>query len=268
MMKVAMKVKSNPSKLQRVGFILRITSILALAAGVPLSAQVVIEGGPGTVQISDKDGQPENTNSVPSISRPITSAVPAVAGGTLGDGEKVLSVEANALEGTSVNLPAMKENVKVAPSGPVAAVSVVPVKVTQRNPTTVKRLAELKRELEIQDAGNRAAVAVTTEGLFKEDTEVIDDLSISRLQTIAEYLRLSEEDQVDVTYHFDASEESKESAWGRSLSIVNWMETKGQVTRNIFRLNDPVQAARTPVRTNPQNPGDTEVVAWIEFSMK
>src|SRR5690606_22934421 len=107
---------------------------------------------------------------------------------------------------TTVNLPAMKPNVKVAPTGPLAAVSTVPVKVTQRNPSTVKRLSELKRELEIQDTGNRAAVAITTKGLFKDDTDVIDELSVTRLHTIAEYLRLSEEDQVDVTYHFVESE--------------------------------------------------------------
>ena len=266
-MKGAMKAHTHPFPSRWVGFVLGCSSTIALAVTLPLSAQVIIEGGPGTVQISDKDGQPETSNSASSITSPITSTVP-VAGGSAGASGNPLSVETTTLDGASVSLPAMKENVRTTPKGPLAAVSNVPVKVTQRNPSTVKRLAELKRELEIQDVGNRAAVAVTTRGLFKNDTEMIDELSVTRLHTIAEYLRLSEEDQVEVTYHFVESEENRDMAWSRSLSVVNWMETKGQVAKEIFRLNDPVAAVPTPVRTNPQNPRDTEIVGWIELSMK
>lgn len=261
-----MKAKPNQSNPQLIGFLTRGIPTAIIAAAMPLSAQVVIEGGPGTVQVSDNDGQPETVNSTPEINTPITRTVPTT--GPAPDGNTAITVQPNGLEDTAVAVPVMRENRIVAPTGPVAAVTRVPDPVTQTNPTTVKRLAELRRLLAIQDNGSQAAVAVTTKGLFKDETNTIDELSEARLKQIAEYLRLSEEDQVDVTYHYVAREENKDTAWERSLAIVDWMSTKGQISKDSFRLIDPVAAVATPDRTNPQNPEDTETVGWIELSMR
>src|SRR6056297_3230576 len=106
---ITMNTTLNQSNTALAGIPLKGILAAFVAAALPLYAQVVIEGGPGTVQVSDRDGQSEAVDSAPEISPPITKTVPTTGAATAGiDGNKRRTVEANALEGTTVNVPVMK----------------------------------------------------------------------------------------------------------------------------------------------------------------
>ncbi len=254
-----------------------------LAAALPLSAQLVIEAGPGAVQLSDRDGEVEV---IPAPGVTSIEPLQAVPGGPVTEIDETITVQPNQLESTTVNVP-----VEVEPRDPIADVKPLPnpVVVTEPSATVVAseptgvpvpsaeieigpevaaRMAELSRELSIQNTASGATLAMTTEGLYTKGTSAIDPLLESQLSLIAEYIRLSENEMVEVTYHYLPDEVPELLAWQRSLAFVNWMKTKGLTVNQVYTIADPeAVVVETPVKTNPISVNDTELVGRIVLSM-
>lgn len=285
-----MKTQPHQSNSKLASTLAKGIPVAILAAALPLSAQLVIEAGPDAVQISSRDGEVEVVSTPTS---PTPGALQAKPGGPVTEIDDSITVRPNQLESTTVNVPTKAE-----PRTPIADVEPTPnpvvttpdpVVVTDPTDTVVvseptgeavptaevvvgpevaERKAELARELSIQDTATGATLGMTTEGLYTEGTSAFDPLLESQLSMIAEYIRLSQNDMVEVTYHYVPDRVSEELAWQRSLAFVNWMKTKGLTVEQVYSISDPeAVVVETPDPTNPIAVDDTELVGRLVISM-
>lgn len=278
-----MKTQLQETHSKLLGSVYATVIAAALLIHLPSSAQLVIEAGPNAVQISDQDGQVEVVRT-PVINS--TEPLQAVPGGPVTEIDETITVQPNQLESTTVNVP-----VEVEPRDPIANVKPIPNRTVVTEPSTTvvaaepsgipvpaaevvvtpeiaARMAEIARELSIQNTAAGASLAMTTEGLFTEGTSAIDPLLEPQLSLIAEYIRLSENNMVEVTYHYLPDEAPEFLAWQRSLAFVNWMKTKGLTVNQVYTIADPeAVVVETPVKTNPVSVNDTELVGRLVLSM-
>lgn len=255
-----------------------------LAASLPLSAQLVIQAGPDAVQFADQDGE---VGVVTTPTAPGVGSLQAKPRGPVTDIDGSITVQPNQLEETTVNVPTATD-----PRTPIADVEpnpnpivtpepqetivvsepngeTVPTAEVQIGPEVAARMAEIARELSIQTTATGATLGMTTEGLFTEGTSTVDPLLESQLSMIAEYIRLSENSMVEVTYHYLPDSVPEQLAWQRSLSLVNWLKTKGLTVEQVYSIADPeAVVVETPDLTSPISVEDTELVGRVVLSMK
>lgn len=228
-------------------------SLLALPL---LQAQVVIEGGPGVVQISDQDGRPEPV--VPGGARAVVPAppdpVPPVE--RFQDRSRVRSVEMQPVPDSPVTVLVPTEPVaNEVRTSPVAAVPAVP----EVDVDVARRKAELVRALGLNDSGTGAAAAFFSDGFFDENTAIVSSAAAESLALLAEFIRLSPHQRIAVNYEYAPSLHNEELAWQRSLGVVEWLKTRGGLAASNFVVLDPVIVTE-PTPTTAEDDGDLAVL--------
>ncbi|NLT69684.1 MAG: hypothetical protein GXX91_03190 [Verrucomicrobiaceae bacterium] len=234
----------------------RIVLFFALVFSLPGMAaaqSVVIEGGPDTIQISDRDGKPEPVT-------PGETAPPQQTGPPLVR-PPIRPVDA---------IPAPTANRVVGPAGipktPATARDVV------EPPRTLavgeaKRLAELKRELGILDTGTSAALSLDVGNVFRAGTTTVDRIAEEKLTLIAEYIQLALAREIQLTYHFAPNLHDKDLAWSRSVAMVKWMTEKGGMAESSFTILNP-EVVTEPAPTAVPDDGERAAMQnRIEFTI-
>jgi len=230
--------------------------------GLANAQSVVIEGGPDSVQISDRDGKPEaitpqratGPNAVtrdgqniprgpeqpriPAANRPLT---PAPATG------RVMGPAGPA--GTPVTIPEL-----AAPPRSLAAGEAM-------------RISELKRELGILDTGTNAAFSLNTENVFSKGAATVDPIAEGKLSLIAEYMQLALAREIRLTYHFSPSLHDKDLAWARSVAMIKWMTEKGGLAESSFTIQNPSVVTEAAPTTVPDDGNLTALQNRIEFNV-
>lgn len=209
--------------------------------GTVIGQRVVIEGGPDTVQISDRDGKPE----------PITPA--RVTGPNAVTANEQTIPDGLLPTGTPpTDRPLSPRPAPGAVMGP-AGVAVVPATATPPRTLAVseaKRIGELKRELNIHDTGTSAALSLDMENVFVAGAATIDPIAADRLALIAEYLVLALAQEINLTYHFAPNLHDKDLAWARSVAMIKWMTERGGLAESTFTIRNPeVVTAPAPAAT-------------------
>ncbi len=238
------------------------------AAGVMLAltashAQVVIEGGPGVIQISDRDGKPEPVvpGGVPQ-GAPIPFD-PNVPGGGTPDAAapRAVTMRPDPQSPVTVRVaakPAPPVKPAVEPGSVVAAVPTVDV-------DAAKRKSEIIRDLGIADSGTSAKVAILTQNLYEKDSALITTVANPQLALLAEFIRLSPHREILVTYQYSPTLHAEGLAWDRSVSLVEWMKGKGQLASSTFTVNEPTHLVETPNATPPVDPATTPPYGKVEL---
>lgn len=229
-----------------------------------LPAQVVIEGGPGVIQISDRDGEPEPV---------VPGGVPGGAPVPLEPGlptailvdptpPSAIEIETEADPSVTVRVPVERPvpPARVREIAPAAAVidpaeSADPA-VSAVDVAKAKRKAELVRALGIADSGTGATIAIDTENLYEEDTALVDPVAKQTLLDLAEFIRLSRHEGVTVTYQYSPSLHGEELAWKRSVSLIEWMKVSGALSETKFTIEEPVRVVES-VPTPATGDGET-----------
>jgi hypothetical protein len=208
--------------------------LFSVAMLFPLSAllaqSVVIEGGPDTIQISDRDGKPEPIDPT-RVTGPdaVTADEPANPGGLR---PPVTPVTDRPLSPRPAPGPVMGpagSTVVPAPASPPRTLAV----------SEAKRLAELKRELNIHDTGTNAALSLGMENVFVAGGATIDPVAVDRLTLLAEYLVLALAGEINLTYHYAPNLHDKDLAWARSVAMIKWMTEKGGLAESTFTIRNP-----------------------------
>ncbi|MDF1741226.1 MAG: hypothetical protein P1U86_18840 [Verrucomicrobiales bacterium] len=239
-----------------------ISAALLIGLSLPVLAQekVVIEGGPAEIQISDRDGQPEPVNP---------------ANNKLDEPPVVLTPEPDA----TVIQPVPNSNVEVlvpvkpvTPAGSVTAdvkiAQTAPIAPKQISAEHSKRIAEIKRELEIAESATAARAILKAEEVFSEKTPVVDEAAKPTLKMLAEFMELSPKDTATVTYKYVATEESESSARQRAFAVVDYLSTMAGATTTEFTILDPKPVTVENPKATPSGQFVTEAEALIEITLK
>ncbi|MEX2578121.1 MAG: hypothetical protein WD342_03605 [Verrucomicrobiales bacterium] len=280
-----MKVKTNllPSKFTRAALAAVPAALVSLALPVFAQESVVIKGGPDEVQRvgpgESAESEPLNPGATTTV-QPVEPEVPSrlpqtttpAAPITEPDEQGAVTVEPvpNATRPITVRVPAETASDETDVETPlddagVTAVAEVPPATAEVDVEKVRRRTELERELGILDSGVNALISLATDGVFEEDSETIDSLATDTLSKIAEYIRLAEEDDVTITYHYVPDDISKDLAWERSLQIAQWLTARGQLAEEDFRLEEPEVVVEETPTTTPSDPIDTVMEGRIEI---
>lgn len=240
------------------------------AAGVVLAltashAQVIIEGGPGVIQISDRDGKPEPVvpGGVPNGAPiPFSKNVPGAGSPDAAD-PRAVTMRPDPQSPVTVRV-ATKPAPPAKTPEPGAVVAAVP----QVDVAAAKRKAEIIRELNIADSGTGAKVAILAAGLYVEGGAPIDPIADEKLALLAEFIRLSDQDGVTITYHYTPDLHLEALAWDRSVSFVEWMKTKGRLPQATFTVEDPVKILETPGASVAVDPATAPPYGKIEVEIR
>lgn len=232
-------------------------SLMLISLGTVDAQSVVIEGGPDTIQISDRDGRPEpinpqrvtGPNAVTRDEQPVPNVV--LPPGT-----------------PATSRPLAPRPAPGQITGPVGvAVPAPPAAPRTLAVGEARRIAELKRELGIMDTGTSAALTLDTQNVFVDGAATVDAIAVEKLTLIAEYLQLALAKEIHLTYHFATNLHDEDLAWARSVAMVKWMSEKGGLAESTFTITNPekvTEAIPTPV------PADGDLTAMrnhLEFNV-
>ncbi len=142
----------------------------------------------------------------------------------------------------------------------VIAIQRVEAKTPPQSVATIKRLAEMRRELNIVESASRARIALPADDLFEESDPVeIDKFSEPVLKQISEYLLLTDKKKITVTSFYAPDQDNgKALAWGRSLSLIEWLEDKGGLPSDTINSARPAPVAAKTKKEFPNTPGEME----------
>ncbi|HQZ29636.1 MAG: hypothetical protein KA250_09090 [Verrucomicrobiales bacterium] len=214
-------------------------AVFSLTTGSSFAqGKVVIEGGPGEIQVSDRDGRPEPVRPAGATSNnPVRKTDQTIPQGYLDTAPSgATEVRPVSTSPTTVLIPgktAVAADAALGITAPAAA------DVSKESVETAKRLAEIRRELGIADAATQSLIKLDTENLFTEGAATLDPIATDTLAKIAEYIRLVDEEKVGVTYHFAVPLNDKALAWDRSVALVAWMTKEGGLGKTEFVVNTP-----------------------------
>lgn len=244
-------------------------STTSLVAPVAVS-QVVIEGGPGVIQLSDQDGRPEPANSAP-VNAPASAVVPAPpqttppAGLFQGNSRvRSMDLQVPADPNVTVSVPIVTPAPESAAApGAAAPGAAAPGAAAPANPEVnvdvARRRAELVRAVGLNDSGTGAAGAFFTENFYEPDLAVVSSAAGDTMALLAEFLRLTPHTEIAVTYHYAPTLHNEELAWQRALSAVEWLKTRGGLAASNFVVRNP-EIVTTPTPTPAEDDGDLAVL--------
>lgn len=220
---------------------------------IATAQQVVIEGGPDTIQISDRDG----------ASEPISP----------GPAKPEVGVNSPALNPSIPPVNSIPAPIRARAQGPAGPAVVPPPTLDAGEPPRTlavgeaKRIAELKRELGILDTGTSAALSLNVENVFTEGSAAVDMVAEERLSLIAEYIQLALAREIQLTYHFAPNLHDKDLAWARSVAMVKWMTERGGMAESSFTILNP-EPVTEPTPTAVPDDGELAVMQnRIEFTV-
>ena len=157
----------------------------------------------------------------------------------------------------------------VAPTTEVTAVQTVPLPQRELDPATMKRLAELRRELGIATAALSSRVALPADELFGVSAPTsIDDLSVPTLKKVTEYIELNDKKKITVQAFYDRSPEAKGLAWARTLALIEWMTATSSINIEDVKAAGPAPIVKPTAKVNATTVGETEYVNRIELLLE
>jgi len=284
-----MKIKNhfNQSTIKRVAAAIGIPVIAVGLATFPANAQnVKIEGGPGAVQISDNDGKveastplnnPVGENGVPTVPRiPGANAAPVPSSpSTEVSAEDLVApvqpkrdpVSRDAVD-AKVKLRPNESRDRVTGDVDASATATVPAIQPQMNANDMKRMAELRRELNIADSATVAALSFKSDDLFTGENATIETLAAPTLEKVAEYIALGNKKNVTVRSYYVPGEGTKETAWDRSLALIDWMKENTAIELENIRAIGPGMATAPVPKENATDVNSTELVSMIEVEIR
>ena len=247
---------------------------MAVAAAVSLPAalhgQIVIEGGPSQVQIADQDGKPEpvdNTISVPGVNPALGAEEIQTLPPTT---PETVVMQPSPFRDTTVVVP-MKEKtndpIEEATVNQVTAIAEVKVE-DAISVTAMKRMEEIETELEIFDAAETKVINLATENLFDSDGVMIEPVAESTLALIVEYMGLLNPDKVDVTYHYVSGDLADDTAWKRSVKVVNWLKSVREGSDAEFEINQPEVVTEQRAVENAPDPIALQLQPYLTLVMR
>lgn len=157
----------------------------------------------------------------------------------------------------------------VAPDPNVAAVQQVPTPPRDLDPATVKRLADLRRELGISSAALSARLALPADELFRDDAPTtLDELAVPSLKKVIEYIELNDKQNVTVQGFYDQAPGGKELGWARTLALIEWMAANSTIDVENIKAAGPAPVVKATPKPNATEIGDTEFVNRIELMLE
>lgn len=240
---------------------------------VPAAAQgVVIEGGPGAVQISDKDGKPEPSTP---LNNPVESkepmAVPQIEGAGTPPTPSSPSTNVSAEDIVKPLRPLKTGESRDEVTGDFNKSDMKSVEVRQPALSIEdrKKVADLRKELNIAEAATGSSVRFRTDQLFTDDdTALLESLAKPTLSKLVEYMRLSGRNHVIVQSYYVPDKVRKSLAWNRSLALIDWMSESGGVDLEKIRAAGPKMATQPVPEENANNAVATELVSTIELELR
>ncbi|MDF1740730.1 MAG: hypothetical protein P1U86_16330 [Verrucomicrobiales bacterium] len=152
----------------------------------------------------------------------------------------------------------------------VIAIQRVEAKAAPQSVATIKRLSELRRELNIAESASRARIVLPADELFEdEDPVMIDKFSEPVLKQISEYLLLTEKRKITLTsFYAPDQEDGKSLAWGRSLSLIEWFEDQGGLPADSINSGRPAPVESKTQKKFPNVPGERAFQNRIELNLE
>lgn len=154
---------------------------------------------------------------------------------------------------------------------PVAVAATQRVDPVERgfNVITVRRLAELRRELRVANAALKTMIALPADELFEnEESIVIDDLAEPALHKVIEYIELNDKKKVTVRSLYNREEGGKELGRARSVALIKWMMENSPSGLDDFEAAAPAPVPKPTAKRNATEVGDTEYVNRIELLLE
>ncbi|MEX2581239.1 MAG: hypothetical protein WD342_19440 [Verrucomicrobiales bacterium] len=137
------------------------------------------------------------------------------------------------------------------------------------NVITIRRLAELRRELRVADAALKTMIALPADELFEdEESLAIDDLAAPALHKVIEYIELNDKKKVTVRSLYNREEGAKELGRERSVALIKWMMENSPSGLDDFEAAAPAPVAKPTAKQNATEVGDTEYVNRIELLLE
>ncbi len=213
--------------------VLGLTAIAALSLTAFLAGQdsVVIESGPGGVQISDRDGEIEGTPMTPEDE----SGVSGQTREEPTDDSGVRIVRPVSGEDLSLFLPAFDEGTDPAEEAVDIIADVEPGGGPIESPVVdvarQRQLTRMEKELGIAVSGGRAVVTYEAGDLFGEAENSVNSYAQPTLNRLGRYLALAKHEKVSLTYHYH--EETTETARKRGENLANYLADQADVDKEI-----------------------------------
>jgi len=135
---------------------------------------------------------------------------------------------------------------------------------------TMKRLAELAKELRAAESATRARVNLPAADLFIEGSDSeIHPLAEPTLATLVEYLERTLKKNVTVkALYVPGVAGAREQAWDRVLSLIEWLAANSSLDPDRLKASLPQSLDKPSPKVNAMNIGETEYVSRIEVHLE
>jgi len=135
---------------------------------------------------------------------------------------------------------------------------------------TIKRLAELRKELRIAESATKARINLPSDDLFpSNDNTRIDPLAEPVLKGVVEYLQHTLKKNVTVKVLYVPGEPSaKEAAWSRALVLIDWLRQNSSLDPNLLKASAPEELGKAAPKANATSIGETEFVSRMELHLE
>lgn len=212
-----------------------VVSLFALQA----QQRIVIEGGPGKIRISDQDGRPEavtpgaattavnpreiypqdrNPQSVgPLPTRGIIMRAPGTGTADVTPPRTRAEIDA----GTGEEIP------ETEPQQPTLEL------------TKIMQLARYQEDLGIAESALESRITFAADALFDAGETTINSAAELSLDTLAEYMELSDRDKATVSYRFAPGKETPRFARERSQSLISYFTDEADAASTTFEVLTP-----------------------------
>ncbi len=157
-----------------------------------------------------------------------------------------------------------------APNTNVTAVQRVETPPPPLDVATIKRLAELRRELRVAESAARARINLPADDLFLRDVApAIDPLAEPVLREVVEYLERTLKKKVTVQSLYEPGEAgAKDLAWARVLALIDWLKANSSLDPTLLTATAPAPLSQAAPKTYALNIGESEYVNRIELHLE
>ena len=239
-----------------------VSAAMLLGLSIPALAQnkVVIEGGPAEIQISDRDGRPEPVNPANNnLDEPVAVISPA---------PEAMVIQPDPTSNVEVLVPVKRVDARGKVTTGVAAAPLAPPAPKQITAEQSKRIAEIKRELEIAESATSARATFRAGDLFSEKSPVIEDTAKPTLKMLAEFMEMSPKDAASVSYRYVVTEESESDARLRAFALVEYLSKFAGATTTEFTILDPKPVTAATPKDTDSGQFVTAAEPLIEITLK
>lgn len=152
----------------------------------------------------------------------------------------------------------------------VTAVQRVEVTPPPLDVATIKRLAQLRRELSVAESAAKARINLPADEIFAETRPaMIHPLAVPLLVDVVEYLERTLKKDVTVRAFYDPTDPAgKEIAWKRVLSLIDWLKDHSALDPDLLRASGPVPLDKAVPKAFALNIGETEFVNRLELHLE